>query len=109
MVFVKITQIKSITDPETGEDGKEIQFSEIRKTPGSVLRQSDEAKIVQEMMNQLRMMGLPVITRQDMKLPKLIIFLTEDECEKLQIDLIVNRVYDLKFWMGKIELTEISS
>ena len=31
MVLVKITEIKSTPNPDTGKDGKQIQFSEFRQ------------------------------------------------------------------------------
>jgi hypothetical protein len=108
MVFVKITEIRSITDPETGEEGKQIHFNEVRKAPVKAFGQGDDVRIIQEIMNQLKMIGLPMMMRSELKLPKLIIFLTDEECEKLQIDLEVNKTYDLRFWMGKIELTPIN-
>ncbi|NIM45545.1 MAG: hypothetical protein GTN80_07860 [Nitrososphaeria archaeon] len=109
MVFVKITKIQSINDPETGEEGKQIEFVEIRKTPTKVLTPTNESRIIQEMMNQLKMMGFPMILKPEVKVPKMILFLTDEECEKLQIDLEVNKTYDLKIWKGGMQLNELHS
>ncbi|MFQ5710224.1 MAG: arcadin 1 [Candidatus Geothermarchaeales archaeon] len=109
MVFVKLTKIQSISDPETGEEGRQIEFVEVRKTPTKVLTQTDESRIIQEMMNQLRMMGFPTIFKPEIRVPKMILFLSDEECEKLQINLEVNKTYDLRFWKGKMELNEVQS
>ena len=106
MVLVKITEIKSTPNPDTGKDGKQIQFGEFRQSPKQMYTQTSENKMIDEMMGKIKSMGFPMINLNSQS-PKLILFITEHECEELQINLEVNKIYDLKFWMGKLELNEV--
>jgi len=65
--------------------------------PRMVIRpQTEEARMAQDIMQALQQQ-LPVIPQQaQFTFPKLILFLTEQEYEDLDVDFDVNQVYDLE-------------
>ncbi len=96
MVRVRVQRIESIRDPE-GNLGKRIELLEDRVMPRMVIRpQTEEARMAQDIMQALQQQ-LPVIPQQaQFTFPKLILFLTEQEYEDLDVDFDVNQVYDLE-------------
>jgi len=104
MIKVRVQRIESIRDPE-GSLGKRIELVEERVIPRLAIRpQSEEAKIVQDMVQALQQQ-LPIVTAQSQfALPKIILFLTEQEYEKLGIDFDVNQTYDLDLSDQSIKL-----
>jgi hypothetical protein len=94
---VRVQKIESIRDPE-GNLGKRIELIEDRVIPRFAVRPStEEARMVQEVMKSLQQQ-LPVLATQKTQfaLPKMILFLTENEYEKLGIDFDVNQIYELE-------------
>ena len=94
---VRVQKIESIKDPE-GNLGKRIEVIEDRVIPRFAVRPaSEEAQMVQEVMKTLQQQ-LPVLATQTTQfaLPKMILFLTENEYEKLGIDFDVNQIYELE-------------
>jgi len=96
MTRVRVQKIESIRDPE-GNLGKRIELIEDRVIPRFAVRPStEEAKVVQDVVKALQEQ-LPMFTTQtQFALPKMILFLTERECEELGIDFEVNQVYELE-------------
>jgi len=96
MVRVRVHRIESIRDPE-GNLGKRIELLEERVIPRFAIKpQTEEARIVQDVMQALQQQ-LPIVAPQaQFSLPKLILFLTEHEYEQLGIDFDVNQVYELE-------------
>ena len=97
MTRVRVQKIESIRDPE-GNLGKRIELIEDRVIPRFAVRpETEEARMVQEVMKSLQQQ-LPVLATQRTKfaLPKMVLFLTENECEKLGIDFDVNQIYELE-------------
>ena len=96
MTRVRVQKIESIKDPE-GNLGKRIELIEDRVIPRFAVRPAtEEARMVQEVMKNLQQQ-LPVIATQrtQFALPKMILFLTENEYEKLGINFGVNQLYEL--------------
>jgi hypothetical protein len=94
---VRVQKIESIRDPE-GNLGKRIELIEDRVIPRFAVRpETEEARMVQEVMKSIQQQ-LPVLATQKTKfaLPKMILFLTENEYEKLGIDFDVNQIYELE-------------
>ena len=97
MTRVRVQKIESIRDPE-GNLGKRIELIEDRVIPRFAVRPStEEARMVQDVMKSLQQQ-LPVLATQKTQfaLPKMILFLTENEYEKLGIDFDVNQIYELE-------------
>ena len=96
MTRVRVQKIESIKDPE-GNLGKRIELIEDRVIPRFAVRPAtEEARMVQEVMKNLQQQ-LPVLATQrtQFALPKMILFLTENEYEKLGINFGVNQLYEL--------------
>ena len=94
---VRVQKIESIRDPE-GNLGKRIELIEDRVIPRFAVRPAtEEARMVQEVMKSLQQQ-LPVIApqRTQFTLPKMILFLTENEYEELGINFDVNQLYELE-------------
>lgn len=95
-------------DPETGRLGKIIEIVEERRVkpePARTLGVPEESVMVQRMihdvLSQLQSMGMFPLPREPLK-PKMTLFLSEDEYEKLGVKLEVNEVYELEFRNGSI-------
>jgi hypothetical protein len=86
MTRVRVQKIESIRDPE-GNLGKRLELIEDRVIPRFAVRPAtEEARMVQEVVRTLQQQ-LPMLTKQtQFALPKMILFLTEREYEKLGID-----------------------
>ena len=95
MFRVRVNKIESIRDID-GNLGKRIELVEERQIPQFAIRpQSEEAKVVQEVFQTLQQQ-LPIFpTRTQFTVPKIILFLTEQEYESLGIDFDVNQVYEI--------------
>ncbi len=94
---IRVQKIESIRDPE-GNLGKRIELIEDRVIPRFAVRpETEEARMVQEIMKNLQQQ-LPVLATQKTQfaLPKMVLFLTENEYEKLGIDFDVNQIYELE-------------
>lgn len=110
MVRVKIVEIKSTRDPASRLEGKQVVFAEVREKPKvQILGETEEARIVDSLVQQLRRMGLPMRTRAELRIPKMVLFLTEGESEEIGIPLEVNKTYELAFREGKIELKGVEA
>jgi hypothetical protein len=96
MVLVRVQRIESIRDPE-GMLGKRIELVEERKIPRfSIQPANEEARMVQSVVQALQQQ-LPTHTVQGgFNLPKIILFLTEQEYDQLGIKFDVNQVYEVE-------------
>jgi len=112
LVLVRVFRISSFTDPETGASGKQIELIGVRRhTSGFIGAPQEEAALLSNLMNQLQSWGL-VPPMREMAMPKIVLYLTEDEYEMLGIRFEVNDVYELEFKDSRISLkkaTESSS
>lgn len=96
---VRVQKIESVKDPE-GNLGKRIELIEDRVIPRFAVRPAtEEARMVQEVMKSLQQQ-LPVLATQTTQfaLPKMILFLTENEYERLGINFDVNQIYELELF-----------
>lgn len=94
---VRVQKIESIRDPE-GNLGKRIELIEDRMIPRFAVRpETEEARMVQEVMKTVQQQ-IPILSSQrtQFALPKMILFLTENEYEQLGIDFDVNQLYTLE-------------
>lgn len=94
---VRVQKIESIRDPE-GNLGKRIELIEDRVIPRFAVRpETEEARMVQEVMKTVQQQ-IPILSTQrtQFALPKMILFLTENEYEQLGIDFDVNQLYTLE-------------
>lgn len=107
MVRVKVHRISSTTDPDTNRPGKMIELVETRKSTSPPVIPGEEARAVQGVVMQLRSMGVFPWARERI-VPKLTLFLTEQEYMLLNLRLEVNEVYDLNFKNGAIHF-EVAS
>ncbi|RLI29854.1 hypothetical protein DRO50_00780, partial [Candidatus Bathyarchaeota archaeon] len=70
--------------------------------------ESEEARMVQGVLQALQKQ-LPVFTpRAQLTLPKIILFLTESEYESLGIDFDVNQVYEVELTEQSIKFRKVS-
>jgi hypothetical protein len=95
MFRVRVYKIESIRDLD-GNLGKRIELIEDRQIPRFVVRpQTEEAKVVQDVMQALQQQ-LPMFpARAEVAVPKIILFLTEQEYESLDIEFDVNQTYEI--------------
>lgn len=94
---VRVQKIESIRDPE-GNLGKRIELIEDRVIPRFAVRpETEEARMVQEVMKTVQQQ-IPILSTQrtQFALPKMILFLSENEYEQLGIDFDVNQLYTLE-------------
>lgn len=97
MFRVRVHKIEAIRDMD-GNLGKRIELIEDREVPRFVVRpQTEEAKVVQDVLQALQQQMPMFPGRVDFAIPKIILFLTEQEYEALGIDFDVNQVYEIKF------------
>jgi len=95
MFRVRVSKIESIRDLD-GNLGKRIELVEERPVPHFVVRpQTEEAKVVQDVIQAMQQQ-LPIFpARMELQIPKIILFLTEQEYESLDIDFDVNQTYEI--------------
>jgi hypothetical protein len=80
-----------------GNLGKRIELIEDRRIPQMVIRpQTEEAKMVQDVLQTLQQQMPMLSGRVDLTVPKIILFLTEQEYEMLGIDFDVNQIYEIR-------------
>ncbi|MEM2099116.1 MAG: arcadin 1 [Candidatus Bathyarchaeia archaeon] len=95
MFRVRVNKIESSRDLD-GNLGKRIELVEERAASPFVVRpQSEEAKMAQEVLQALQQQ-MPIFqARTQFALPKILLFLTEQEYDSLGIDFDVNQVYEV--------------
>ena len=102
--YVKVHRITSINDPVTGLPGKQIELVEVRPRTSDVFSGvGEEAKLVKEILSQFQTLGM-FPSMREIVLPKLTMFLTEDEYGRLGIRFEVNDIYELILKDGTISL-----
>jgi hypothetical protein len=108
MFRVRVNKIESIRDID-GNLGKRIELIEDREIPKFVVRpQTEEAKMVQDVMQALQQQ-LPMFPmRTDVAIPKIILFLTEQEYESLGIEFDVNQTYDIMLESQALKFMKIA-
>lgn len=96
MFRVRVNKIESVRDLD-GNLGKRIELLEEREIPRFAVRpSSEEAQMVQDVLQALQQQ-MPIIpNKTQLAIPKLILFLTEQENESLGIEFDVNQIYEIE-------------
>jgi len=95
MFRVRVNKIESTRDLD-GNLGKRIELLEEREIPRFAVRpQTEEAQVVQDVLQTLQQQMPMFQSRTQLAIPKIILFLTEQEYESLGIEFDVNQVYDI--------------
>jgi len=95
MIRVRVQKMESIRDPD-GNLGKRIELIQDRVIPRFAVKPStEEARVVQDVVQALRQQLPTFGVQTQFTLPKIILFLTEQEYEELGIKFDVNQVYEL--------------
>jgi len=95
MFRVRVHKIESIRDLD-GNLGKRIELIEDRQLPRFVVRPAtEEARMVQDVMQTLQQQFPVLQPGAQVSVPKIILFLTEPEYEKLGIEFDVNQTYEI--------------
>ncbi|RLI12083.1 hypothetical protein DRO35_03900 [Candidatus Bathyarchaeota archaeon] len=105
---VLVHRVESIRDA-SGNLGKRIELVEESVVPSFAIRpQSEEARMVQEMVRVLQQQ-MPILgARMQPYQPKMILFLTEEECEQLGVEFDVNQIYEVTLSGQAIKFRKIS-
>ena len=107
MFRVRVNKIESIRDLD-GNRGKRIELVEEREVSPYVLRpQSDEAKVAQDIMQALQQQMPFLPQRTQMSIPKILLFLTEQEYDSLGIDFDVNQLFEVALENQSIEFKKV--
>jgi hypothetical protein len=104
---VRVNKIESSRDLD-GNLGKRIELVEERGASPFVVRpQTEEAKMAQEVLQALQQQ-MPIFPqRTQFAIPKILLFLTEQEYDSLGIDFDVNQVYDVALEDQSIKFKKI--
>jgi hypothetical protein len=103
MVLVRVFRITSFTAPDTGVPGKQIELVEVKRQPVVTPQYGDDtARIAQSILTQIQSMGIFPPMPREMTYPKVILFLTENEFDQLQVPMNVNDTYELTFEKEKM-------
>ena len=98
MVMVRVHRISSVSDPETGQAGKQIELVESRgrtdKGPISGVGGGEEAKLIKGIVSQFQSFGVFPQMRE-LVLPKVTLFLSEAEYDLLAVRFEVNDTFEL--------------
>ena len=108
MFRVRVNKIESIRDLD-GNLGKRIELLEEREVSPFVLRpQTEEAKVAQDILQALQQQ-MPIFPqRTQFAIPKLLLFLTEQEYDSLAIEFDVNQVYEVTLENQSIKFKKVS-
>jgi len=104
---VRVFRVTAYNDPDTGRPGKVIELVEVRSTYQQAARGvvSEEfvmaQQLFQSLMTQLQSMGFVPVQR-DRFLPKIVLYLTEEEYERLGVRFEVNEEFELVLEEGRL-------
>ena len=108
MFRVRVNKIESIRDLD-GNLGKRIELVEERGISPFVVRpQSDEAKMAQDIMQVLQQQMPFLQQRTQVAIPKILLFLTEQEYDSLGIDFDVNQIFEVALENQGIKFKKLS-
>jgi hypothetical protein len=107
MFRVRVNKIESIRDLD-GNLGKRIELVEEREISNYVMRpQTDEAKMAQDILQAMQQQMPMFPQRQQLAVPKVLLFLTEHEYDSLGINFDVNQVYEVMLANQGIKFTKL--
>ncbi len=107
MTRVRVFRVTAYTDPDTGRPGKVVELVEVRSTyqqstRGVITEEFVMAQqLFQSLVSQLQSMGFMPIQR-DRFLPKIVLYLTEEEYERLGVRFEVNEEFELVMEEGRL-------
>lgn len=109
-VKVKVFEITSMTDPETGKPGKNIKLVQVKQRTqqqyfAGPFGGAEDSGMIRNIMSQFQTMGLFPLGR-DGGLPKINLFLSESEYDLLGVRFEVNEVYDMTLKDGTIRFSK---
>jgi hypothetical protein len=109
MVFrVRVNKIESVRDLD-GNLGKRIELVEERGISPFVVRpQSDEAKMAQDVLQALQQQMPFLQQRTQLTIPKILLFLTEQEYDSLGLNFDVNQVFEVALENQGIKFRKLS-
>jgi hypothetical protein len=108
MFRVRVNKIESTRDLD-GNLGKRIELVEERGISPFVVRpQSDEAKMAQDIMQVLQQQMPFLQPRTQLAIPKILLFLTEQEYDSLGIDFDVNQIFEVALENQGIKFKKLS-
>ena len=105
---VRVNKIESTRDLD-GNLGKRIELVEERGVSPFVVRpQSDEAKMAQDVLQALQQQMPFLQQRTQLTIPKILLFLTEQEYDSLGINFDVNQVFEVTLESQGIKFKKVS-
>jgi hypothetical protein len=105
---VRVNKIESIRDLD-GNLGKRIELVEEREVSPFVVRPpTEEAKVAQDIMQALQQQMPFLPQRTQFTIPKMLLFLTEQEYDSLGIEFDVNQVYEVTLENQSIKFKKVS-
>ena len=105
---VRVNKIESTRDLD-GNLGKRIELVEERGVSPFVVRpQSDEAKMAQDVLQALQQQMPFLQQRTQLTIPKILLFLTEQEYDSLGINFDVNQVFEVTLESQGIKFRKVS-
>ena len=105
---VRVNKIESTRDLD-GNLGKRIELLEEREVSPFVVRPpTEEAKMAQDIMQALQQQMPFLPQRTQFAIPKLLLFLTEQEYDSLAIEFDVNQVYEVTLENQSIKFKKVS-
>jgi len=108
MFRVRVNKIESTRDLD-GNLGKRIELVEERDVSPFVLRpQSEEAKMAQDVLQALQQQMPFLQPRTQLTIPKILLFLTEQEYDNLGIEFDVNQVYEVVLENQSVKFRKVS-
>jgi len=105
---VRVNKIESTRDLD-GNLGKRIELVEEREVSPYVVRPpTEEAKMAQDIMQALQQQMAFLPQRTQFAIPKVLLFLTEQEYDSLGIEFDVNQVYEVTLESQSIKFKKVS-
>jgi hypothetical protein len=105
---VRVNKIESTRDLD-GNLGKRIELVEEREVSPYVVRPpTEEAKMAQDIMQALQQQMAFLPQRTQFAIPKVLLFLTEQEYDSLGIEFDVNQVYEVTLENQSIKFKKVS-
>jgi hypothetical protein len=105
---VRVNKIESTRDLD-GNLGKRIELVEERAVSPFVVRpQSEEGKMAQDVLQALQQQMPFLQQRTQLTIPKILLFLTEQEYDSLGIDFDVNQVFEVALENQGIKFKKLS-
>ncbi len=107
MFRVRVNKIESNRDLD-GNLGKRIELVEERPVSSFVMRpQSDEARVAQDLLQALQQQMPFLPQKSQFAMPKILLFLTEQEYDSLAIEFDVNQIFEVTLENQSIKFKKV--